>query len=318
MPKVSVIIPIYGVEKYIERCAISLFEQTLDDIEYIFIDDCTKDNSIEILCKVLGRYPNRKKQTRIEKMLTNSGLPAVRQHGIQLATGDYIIHCDSDDWVDIHAYEKMYNRAIEGNYDIVYCDYFRCVDSRFKVVRQANIKNNKEYIQKILCLDMAACVWNKLINRNFYLKNDINNRKDIIMGEDLLTMLPLLYKTTRIAKVDIPLYYYVYNPNSIVNNIKEKNIENVKDIVEIFENFFSQDKILLKSLSIYKYKQKALFLFFSDNNIRKKYFNLWNDVNLNIKEVGFKYWIMTKSNTNEIFRIICLILLYIYRIYKYR
>ena len=73
MPKVSVIIPVYGVEKYISRCARSLFEQTLDDIEYIFVDDCTKDNSIGVLQEVLEQYPQRREQTRIVKLLVNSG-----------------------------------------------------------------------------------------------------------------------------------------------------------------------------------------------------------------------------------------------------
>ena len=97
MPKVTVIIPVYGVEKYISRCARSLFEQTLDDIEYIFVDDCTKDNSIGVLQEVLEQYPQRREQTRIVKLLVNSGQAAARKYGMQLATGDYIIHCDGDD-----------------------------------------------------------------------------------------------------------------------------------------------------------------------------------------------------------------------------
>ena len=111
MPKVSVIIPIYGVEKYIERCARSLFEQTLDDIEYIFIDDCTPDNSMIVLQSIIEKYRFRldkeKKVVRIEKMPSNSGLTAVRSHGMQLALGEYVIHCDSDDWVDRELYETM-------------------------------------------------------------------------------------------------------------------------------------------------------------------------------------------------------------------
>ena len=107
MPKISVIVPIYNVSAYIERCARSLWEQTLDDIEYIFINDCTPDNSMEILEKVLKDYPQRKSQTRIFKMPTNSRQAAVRRHGIKLAAGEYIIHCDADDWVDTNLYEKM-------------------------------------------------------------------------------------------------------------------------------------------------------------------------------------------------------------------
>ena len=84
MPKVSVLVPVYGVEKYIERCARSLFEQTLDDIEFIFVDDCTPDRSIEILESVIEKYrlrfAEKKYDVRIERMPTNSGQAAVRRH----------------------------------------------------------------------------------------------------------------------------------------------------------------------------------------------------------------------------------------------
>lgn len=108
MPKVSVIIPVYGVEKYIERCARSLFEQTLEDMEFIFVDDSTRDNSIDILLEVINEYPQRKNQIKILTHEVNKGLPAARQTGIKAAKGDYIAHCDSDDWVTPNAYQEMY------------------------------------------------------------------------------------------------------------------------------------------------------------------------------------------------------------------
>lgn len=122
MPKVSVVIPVYGVEKYIERCARSLFEQTLDDIEYIFVNDCTKDRSIDILNEVINDYPARKQQIRIVHHEKNKGLPFARQSGWQVATGEYVANCDSDDWVDLNLYEMMYKEAIEKNADIVVSD----------------------------------------------------------------------------------------------------------------------------------------------------------------------------------------------------
>lgn len=112
MPKVSVIIPVYGVEKYIERCAISLFKQTLDDVEFIFVDDVTPDYSMEILNLMIDKFRlhfvEKKISVRIERMPTNSGQAAVRRHGVKLAKGDYIIHCDSDDWIDASMLQKMY------------------------------------------------------------------------------------------------------------------------------------------------------------------------------------------------------------------
>ena len=97
MPKVSVIVPVYNAEKYIERCVRSLYNQTLDDIEYIFVDDCTPDNSMEVLQKVMDEYPKRKLHTKIIIHTTNTGQSGSRKDGILAATGDYIIHCDADD-----------------------------------------------------------------------------------------------------------------------------------------------------------------------------------------------------------------------------
>ncbi len=80
-PKVSIIVPIYRVEEYIERCAESLFAQTFDDIEYIFVDDCSPDKSVEILQRTLEKYPHRKRLTRIERLSSNSGQAAVDDKG---------------------------------------------------------------------------------------------------------------------------------------------------------------------------------------------------------------------------------------------
>ena len=119
MTKVSVIVPIFGVEKYIERCARSLFEQTLNDMEIIFVDDCTKDNSIRVLKTTIEDYPARINQIKILHHEVNKGLSHARETGVKAATGDYIAHCDSDDWVDINMYESLYLFAQKGNYDFV-------------------------------------------------------------------------------------------------------------------------------------------------------------------------------------------------------
>ena len=123
-PKVSVIVPIYGVEAYIERCAVSLFEQTLDDIEYIFVNDCTPDNSMTILSEVLSRYPQRREQVRIINQPKNLGAAKAREDGIKAARGEYIIHCDSDDWVDTNMYQLLYEKAKADNSDMVICDWY--------------------------------------------------------------------------------------------------------------------------------------------------------------------------------------------------
>ena len=98
--KVSICVPVYGVEKYIERCARSLFEQTYEDVEYVFVDDCTQDRSVELLQNVIENYPSRKDKVRIIHHKSNIGLGEARNTAVAASTGEFIMHVDSDDYID--------------------------------------------------------------------------------------------------------------------------------------------------------------------------------------------------------------------------
>lgn len=123
MLKVSILVPVYGVEQYIEKCAISLFEQTYSDIEYVFVNDCTKDDSISVLKRVLEKYPQRMQQVRIINHEKNMGLGAARRTAILNANGDYILHVDSDDYIAENAVEVFIKEAYNSNADIVDCAF---------------------------------------------------------------------------------------------------------------------------------------------------------------------------------------------------
>ncbi len=116
--KVSVISPFYKVAPFIERCAESLLGQTLEDVEFIFVDDASPDESRELLEKVIARHPER--DARIVTHEANKGLPAARNAGLAVATGEFIFHCDSDDWVEPDMLEKMYKAAADNGADYVY------------------------------------------------------------------------------------------------------------------------------------------------------------------------------------------------------
>ncbi len=215
MPKISVIIPIYGVEKYIERCARSLFEQTLDDIEYLFIDDCTPDRSIEILKQLIRLYPNRSSQVIIHRMDHNSGQAAVRKWGMQNATGDYVIHCDSDDWVDVNMYEQLYECARANNLDIVVSSYYitDCEQMLIKPI-YADSGDVHAFLSSCLIQKDSWALWNKLIKRTLYDTMQfiwpVSN-----MGEDCLMVVQFLMNAQSIGYINRPLYYYYYNLSSI-------------------------------------------------------------------------------------------------------
>lgn len=276
MPKVSVIIPVYGVEKYIERCARSLFEQTLTDIEYIFVDDCSPDKSIEILERVIEEYRPRfaegKKVVRIERMSKNCGLPAVRKHGIQFCTGEYVIHCDSDDWVDIHMYEKMYNNAKENNADVVVCDYYSTDCTNDILVKGIVSTEKEDVIVDILLWRIAACLWNKLVRREAYLRNNIKYPTNN-MGEDGALVIQLLWNTQKISYLSEPLYYYFYNPASITNDVTDEKIRQrfLQAIAnaDIIEEFLVGEKVTRKindALTKYLFEQSFLIVSLAKHN----------------------------------------------------
>ena len=220
MPKISVIVPVYGVEKYIERCARSLFEQTLDDIEYIFVDDCTPDKSIEILEKVLDDYPVRKPQVKIIRLKQNSGQAAVRKCGTVNATGDYLIHCDSDDWVDVTMYEKMYTKAIETDADMVWCDYYRVRDGKKELKSQKCECDILTVAKSFFDSTLIASLCNRLYKRRLHRADFIYPVED--MHEDFVYALQLLLNSEKIEYLNSALYYYRFNPISISQLCDEK------------------------------------------------------------------------------------------------
>ena len=224
MAKISVIIPIYNVEHYIERCAVSLLGQTFKDLEYIFVNDYTRDNSMEVLHSVLEEYPERKGQVRIINHEKNEGLASARYSGIQQASGEYIIHCDSDDWVELDMYEKMYNIAHSEDADIVVCDLIHEYKDAKKI----------EELNQYLC--------NKLVKRNLIFENDIFPIAGLNMWEDVLQSNKLFYHAKNVCYVDEPLYHYNRtNENSIVSatSLLEKRKQQCR-VIEHLNNYFNQ------------------------------------------------------------------------------
>ena len=280
MPKISVIVPIYGVEQFIERCARSLFEQTLCDIEYIFIDDCTPDYSMDILDSILNEYKCRlladRKTVRVERMPTNSGLPSVRKYGIHLATGDYIVHCDSDDWVDISMYEKLYNLALKEDSDIVYCHYYLS-DGK------TNIPHND--IQHNL---MTGPLWNKLIKRNLY--SNITEYPRFNKAEDGAYMVQLSYFARKISLLEDYLYYYYQNPSSICGNISEKACLN--KLQQEFENTELRIRFLKRHNALLRHKTDVIkWKKYTRDNLlpllgRYKYYKIWFNT---YPEINYQY-----------------------------
>lgn len=260
--KVSVIIPIYKVEAFIERCATTLMEQTLHEVEYIFVNDATPDNSIKILEDVVARYPERKEQVRIEHHEVNKGLPAARNTGLKLATGEYIFHCDSDDYVDSTMLEELYHTAKGKNADIAWCDWFLTFAKNERYMKQPSFSTPMEALKAMLSGVMKYNVWNKLVRRSLYTDNGISFPAGYGMGEDM-TMMMLFAKAERVAYIPKAFYHYVkLNNNAFSQTYSDKHLEelkhNVQRIVDYMQGIYGNT--LEKELHFFKLDVKFPFL----------------------------------------------------------
>ena len=211
MPKVSVIVSVYNVEQYIERCARSLFEQTLDDIEYIFVNDCTPDNSMAVLKATLSDYPHRQSQVTIINNPENLKQAGARAIGMKAATGEYMIHCDPDDYVDTDMYETMYLKAVETDADIVTCGMKRHTESGCNNEQIIFCENGKASLK---AMRFSFALYDKLIRSAIIRDNKIYPYEGINFSEDLNVTVRVLYHADKV--VTMTNYYpYHYNRSNL-------------------------------------------------------------------------------------------------------
>lgn len=262
-PKVSVIIPVYQAEKDIARCCRALFSQTLDQVEYLFIDDCSSDNSVSIINEVLEEFPKRKSCVKIFHQQKNSGVSACRQLGLDNAEGEYIIHCDSDDWAESKMYELLYKTAKAEHAEVVCCDY--CVEygNNIEIVTFPDT-----YVEKpsFNIAPVEGAVWNKLISRTLINRCGARFFEGINLGEDFGFVTLCRTQSQKNAVLHKPLYHYnQQNLKSITHNYTRERFMQVIRLAQRIEEEYiakgiSQDYI--KELCFLKFQSKAFFLMY--------------------------------------------------------
>ena len=268
-PLVSVIVPIYGVERYISRCAYSLMEQTYSNVEYVFVNDCTKDSSMEILNNVIAEFPSRKQQCRILDHIENKGLAAARNTGINVASGDFIMHVDSDDYLEKDAIESLVAVAVIENSDIVVAG-FNSVngDSLIKSHYPEHLPKD-QYIRRILNMSVYTNVWAKLYASSLFGDGKYTRPiEGVNHGEDYATLPRILYYAEKISYLDKCIYNYLEsNTSSFTKNFSGKSMEDIVKANNVLHDFFKDKvdeselrKALLRTkLAMYKYGNLGLF-----------------------------------------------------------
>lgn len=206
---ISIIVPVYRVELYIERCARSLMEQTLTErIEFIFIDDGSPDDSMDILQKVINQYPHRRNQIVIVRHETNKGITYTRSEGISLAQGDYIGWCDSDDWVDPNYYDLLLSATDHGKNDIVFSDHIKDFGDKQEFGEYPSMLSPKHYLRyfndpQLYC----PYLWAHLIRSSLYRKC-VNAVVPVNFGEDNYLLIYVYNESQNVVHVQRKLYHY--------------------------------------------------------------------------------------------------------------
>ena len=208
---ISVVVPIYGVEAYIGQCARSLLSQSWKDTEFVFVNDGTPDRSMEVLQSVLEEFPGRDVKIVNKE---NGGLPQARKSGVEASSGDYIMHVDSDDWIEPGAIEKLARKAIETDADVIHY-YVRKVkaDGSSHISRDKDYGDPHLYQAQMLRFLSHGFMCNKLMKRRLYASELFWPRHN--MHEDMVLSGQLLARAKTLVLIPEPLYLYRRdNPDS--------------------------------------------------------------------------------------------------------
>nr|WP_300652132.1 glycosyltransferase [uncultured Anaerobutyricum sp.] len=230
MVKVSIVVPVYNVEKYLRKCLNSLVNQTLEEIEIIVVNDGATDNSQQIIMEFEKNFSGKIKSYIKE----NGGLSDARNYGIPLCKGEYIGFVDSDDYIDESMYEILYEKAKEDDSDMVTCDYYMVYGGNSK----QHIKSKEFINKKDMFIAPKAAAWNKIYRRKMLVDNNIVFPKGLIY-EDTLFFAKCIPYIDRVSYVPQPLVFYVQRMGSIANTqgIKTQQIYLIfQEIIKFYKD----------------------------------------------------------------------------------
>lgn len=248
--KLSIVVPVYNNEKFLDKCLTSIINQTYQNLEIILVNDGSKDNSL----KIMEEYA--KKDSRIIIIdKENGGVSSARNDGIKRSTGEYITFVDSDDYIELNEIEEMYNAIKENNVDMVRTNYqVRYKNSDILDIGNLSTLNGKKlnekeikttFLPKILDGSIPCFVYLFMVKRELLLKTNLF-LPDIHMMEDVVLYIDLITKIKSIYILDKPLYNIFFNEEGATNSFKncERNILNIINVNKYIIGILNNKKLL--------------------------------------------------------------------------
>lgn len=238
----SVVIPAYNVENYIERCINSVLNQNLKNIEIIVIDDGSKDKTSDICLEI-----SKNNRNVIYRKVQNKGCSAARNLGISMAKGKYIAFLDSDDWVDTEMYMEMLEEAEKKQADIVICGFKKLDENRnlLSTVKVPKKSDKDEYIDCTTEWFSSPC--NKLYKKEILDKNNIKFLLNVYTGEDMIFNFMCFFYSKKIVSLDRPFYNYFMNQSSVSNNYKNRT--DIYTVIEELISFYKKNGVYEENLN---------------------------------------------------------------------
>lgn len=260
--KITIIVAVYNVEKYIQRCVDSLLKQTHHNIEIILVDDGSKDNSPEIC----DQYAQKDERVKVIHK-PNGGVSSARQAGLDAATGDFVIHADPDDYVDADMIETLLVEALATNADIVTCDFY--MNER---VMKPHYMSSADLLKKLISVETICVCWNSMVRRDFIVKHHVSFTPSwLCMSEDFLFICRLLVAGAKAVHLQRPFYHYwVNNVGSLTNKKSEKKLLSIIAVIDElgkmvkssdYDDFYTRKKYVVQYAYHAKMFKKAKLLY---------------------------------------------------------
>ncbi|SHF39036.1 Glycosyl transferase family 2 [Bacteroides faecichinchillae] len=237
LPLVSIVVPIFNVERYIDKCLDSLFSQSYINIQYVFVNDSTPDDSMKHVERKLLEYPHRANQVCVVTHDVNKGLTAARRSGLQYAEGEYIWHVDSDDYISMDAVELLVNKANESDADMVLFNATEVYSNHYKIVVQSIPKIKEDYLYNVLTRQSRFELCFRFCKKDLYQGVELDPL--VCYGEDYATTPRLIYNAKKIVYLDSVCYYYVkYNSSSYTASVNVRSVKSLERAMTILSDFF--------------------------------------------------------------------------------
>lgn len=277
-PVISVIVPVYKAERYLNECIDSILAQTFSNFELILVDDGSPDRSGEIC----DQYAAKDKRIRVIHK-PNGGVSSARNAGLDIARGEWITFVDADDMIAPDMLEKLFNKAEQENADIVTCDFkFLYPDGHTKIEHAYYWHDNSEQSLAEYMLTTWTVTWGCVINRAIIKANNIFFDVQLSINEDFIFIIRCILHASKIATIQVPLYFYRQQHESACHTFTTRKLQDQLDSLDLIESDFKNARV---GKEIYKplYYRRLLNIRFMllDTSLHNKYIRLNNQNTIN-------------------------------------